>query len=410
MGENLALNMESKGFAVSVYNRTAPGEEGVVDRFMSGRGKGKNFIGTHTIQEFVESIERPRKIMLMVKAGAPVDELMAQLIPYLSPGDVIIDGGNSDFHDTERRVKEMEAHGMYFVGTGISGGEIGALYGPSVMPGGSPAAWPLVKDVLQSIAAKLDDGTPCCQWIGPGGAGHFVKMVHNGIEYGDMQLISEAYSLLKNRLDLDNEALARIFENWNTGELDSYLIGITADILRFKDEAGEGYLLDKILDAAGQKGTGKWSAIAAMDENDPLTLITELFMPVCFLLCRKNGKSVLALSEEWRAGADFDLGERDQAALYAAKLVSYAQGFSLLYQASKRYDWQLDYGTIAKIWRKGCIIRSVFLEKITQAYEKNRNLENLLFDEFFIQKIESSLLAWRQVVARVPCMEWLCRQ
>ena len=275
MGENLALNMESKGFAVSVYNRTAPGEEGVVDRFMSGRGKGKNFIGTHTIQEFVESIERPRKIMLMVKAGTPVDELMAQLIPYLSPGDVIIDGGNSDFHDTERRVKEMEAHGMYFVGTGISGGEIGALYGPSVMPGGSPAAWPLVKDVLQSIAAKLDDGTPCCQWIGPGGAGHFVKMVHNGIEYGDMQLISEAYSLLKNRLDLDNEALARIFEDWNTGELDSYLIGITADILRFKDEAGEGYLLDKILDAAGQKGTGKWSAIAAMDENDPLTLITE---------------------------------------------------------------------------------------------------------------------------------------
>ena len=257
---------------------------------MSGRGKGKNFIGTHTIQEFVESIERPRKIMLMVKAGAPVDELMAQLIPYLSPGDVIIDGGNSDFHDTERRVKEMEAHGMYFVGTGISGGEIGALYGPSVMPGGSPAAWPLVKDVLQSIAAKLDDGTPCCQWIGPGGAGHFVKMVHNGIEYGDMQLISEAYSLLKNRLDLDNEALARIFEDWNTGELDSYLIGITADILRFKDEAGEGYLLDKILDAAGQKGTGKWSAIAAMDENDPLTLITELFMPVCFLPCRKNGK------------------------------------------------------------------------------------------------------------------------
>ena len=278
------------------------------------------------------------------------------------------------------------------------------------MPGGSPAAWPLVKDVLQSIAAKLDDGTPCCQWIGPGGAGHFVKMVHNGIEYGDMQLISEAYSLLKNRLDLDNEALARIFEDWNTGELDSYLIGITADILRFKDEAGEGYLLDKILDAAGQKGTGKWSAIAAMDENDPLTLITELFMPVCFLPCRKKRKKRPRFIRRVACWADLDLGERDQAALYAAKLVSYAQGFSLLCQASKRYDWQLDYGTIAKIWRKGCIIRSVFLEKITQAYEKNRNLENLLFDEFFIQKIESSLLAWRQVVARVPCMEWLCRQ
>ena len=400
MGENLALNMESKGFTVSVYNRTAPGEEGVVDRFMSGRGKGKNFIGTHTIQEFVESIERPRKIMLMVKAGAPVDELMAQLIPYLSPGDVIIDGGNSDFHDTERRVKEMEAHGMYFVGTGISGGEIGALYGPSVMPGGSPAAWPLVKDVLQSIAAKLDDGTPCCQWIGPGGAGHFVKMVHNGIEYGDMQLISEAYSLLKNRLDLDNEALARIFEDWNTGELDSYLIGITADILRFKDEAGEGYLLDKILDAAGQKGTGKWSAIAAMDENDPLTLITEAVYARMLSSMQEERKKASSLYPKSGVLGQTLISEKEiKQALYAAKLVSYAQGFSLLCQASKRYDWQLDYGTIAKIWRKGCIIRSVFLEKITQAYEKNRDLENLLFDEFFIQKIESSLLAWRQVVA-----------
>lgn len=316
MGENLALNMESKGFTVSVYNRTAPGEEGVVDRFMSGRGKGKNFIGTHTIQEFVESIERPRKIMLMVKAGAPVDELMAQLIPYLSPGDVIIDGGNSDFHDTERRVKEMEAHGMYFVGTGISGGEIGALYGPSVMPGGSPAAWPLVKDVLQSIAAKLEDGTPCCQWIGPGGAGHFVKMVHNGIEYGDMQLISEAvYARMLSSMQEERKKASSLYPK-------------------------SGVL--------GQ------------------TLISE---------------------------------KEIKQALYAAKLVSYAQGFSLLCQASKRYDWQLDYGTIAKIWRKGCIIRSVFLEKITQAYEKNRNLENLLFDEFFIQKIESSLLAWRQVVA-----------
>ena len=363
MGENLALNMESKGFTVSVYNRTAPGEEGVVDRFMSGRGKGKNFIGTHTIQEFVESIERPRKIMLMVKAGAPVDELMAQLIPYLSPGDVIIDGGNSDFHDTERRVKEMEAHGMYFVGTGISGGEIGALYGPSVMPGGSPAAWPLVKDVLQSIAAKLDDGTPCCQWIGPGGAGHFVKMVHNGIEYGDMQLISEAYSLLKNRLDLDNEALARIFEDWNTGELDSYLIGI-------------------------------------MDENDPLTLITEAVYARMLSSMQEERKKASSLYPKSGVLGQTLISEKEiKQALYAAKLVSYAQGFSLLCQASKRYDWQLDYGTIAKIWRKGCIIRSVFLEKITQAYEKNRNLENLLFDEFFIQKIESSLLAWRQVVA-----------
>ena len=413
MGENLALNMESKGFAVSVYNRTAPGEEGVVDRFMSGRGKGKNFIGTHTIQEFVESIERPRKIMLMVKAGAPVDELMAQLIPYLSPGDVIIDGGNSDFHDTERRVKEMEAHGMYFVGTGISGGEIGALYGPSVMPGGSPAAWPLVKDVLQSIAAKLDDGTPCCQWIGPGGAGHFVKMVHNGIEYGDMQLISEAYSLLKNRLDLDNEALARIFEDWNTGELDSYLIGITADILRFKDEAGEGYLLDKILDAAGQKGTGKWSAIAAMDENDPLTLITEaVYARLLSALYPERVKAASLYSGKLKVESgklsddsqlstfNFQLSIDDvRQALYAAKLVSYAQGFSLLRRASEHYGWDLDYGTIARIWRKGCIIRSVFLQKITDAYKENPELENLLFDAFFQDKIQAALPAWRRIVA-----------
>ena len=413
MGENLALNMESKGFTVSVYNRTAPGEEGVVDRFMSGRGKGKNFIGTHTIQEFVESIERPRKIMLMVKAGAPVDELMAQLIPYLSPGDVIIDGGNSDFHDTERRVKEMEAHGMYFVGTGISGGEIGALYGPSVMPGGSPAAWPLVKDVLQSIAAKLEDGTPCCQWIGPGGAGHFVKMVHNGIEYGDMQLISEAYSLLKNRLDLDNEALARIFEDWNTGELDSYLIGITADILRFKDEAGEGYLLDKILDAAGQKGTGKWSAIAAMDENDPLTLITEaVYARLLSALYPERIKAASLYSGKLKVESgklsdnaqlstfNFQLSIEDvRQALYAAKLISYAQGFSLLRHASEHYGWDLDYGTIARIWRKGCIIRSVFLQKITEAYRKDPDLENLLFDDFFHTKIQEALPAWRRVVA-----------
>ena len=412
MGENLALNMESKGFAVSVYNRTAPGEEGVVDRFMSGRGKGKNFIGTHTIQEFVESIERPRKIMLMVKAGAPVDELMAQLIPYLSPGDVIIDGGNSDFHDTERRVKEMEAYGMYFVGTGISGGEIGALYGPSVMPGGSPAAWPLVKDVLQSIAAKLDDGTPCCQWIGPGGAGHFVKMVHNGIEYGDMQLISEAYSLLKNRLDLDNEALARIFEDWNTGELDSYLIGITADILRFKDEAGEGYLLDKILDAAGQKGTGKWSAIAAMDENDPLTLITEAVYARMLSSMQEERKKASSLYPKSGVLGQTLISEKEiKQALYAAKLVSYAQGFSLLKKASEHYQWNLDYGMLAKIWRKGCIIRSVFLEQITRAYHALPGLENLLFDDFFRNRILEALPAWRKITADcllsgipIPCM------
>ena len=399
MGENLALNMESKGFTVAVYNRSVPGEEGVVDRFINGRGKSKRFIGTHSIEQLVDSVKSPHIIMMMVKAGRPVDELISQLLPFLSSGDVIIDGGNSDFHDTERRVKELEKKGIYFVGTGISGGEEGALHGPSVMPGGSVEAWPLVKDILQGISAKLDDGSPCCEWIGAGGAGHFVKMVHNGIEYGDMQLISEAYSLLKNRKGLDNDAMAVVFDEWNGGELDSFLIEITANILRFRDEDGKP-LLDKILDVAGQKGTGKWSAIAAMDENDPLTLITEAVYARMLSSMQEERKKASSLYPKSGVLGQTLISEKEiKQALYAAKLVSYAQGFSLLYQASKRYDWQLDYGTIAKIWRKGCIIRSVFLEKITQAYEKNRNLENLLFDEFFIQKIESSLLAWRQVVA-----------
>ena len=399
MGENLALNMESKGFTVAVYNRSVHGEEGVVDRFINGRGKSKRFIGTHSIEQLVDSVKSPHIIMMMVKAGHPVDELISQLLPFLSSGDVIVDGGNSDFHDTERRVKELEKKGIYFVGTGISGGEEGALHGPSVMPGGSVEAWPLVKDILQGISAKLDDGSPCCEWIGAGGAGHFVKMVHNGIEYGDMQLISEAYSLLKNRKGLDNDAMAVVFDEWNGGELDSFLIEITANILRFRDEDGKP-LLDKILDVAGQKGTGKWSAIAAMDENDPLTLITEAVYARMLSSMQEERKKASSLYPKSGVLGQTLISEKEiKQALYAAKLVSYAQGFSLLCQASKRYDWQLDYGTIAKIWRKGCIIRSVFLEKITQAYEKNRNLENLLFDEFFIQKIESSLLAWRQVVA-----------
>lgn len=400
MGENLALNMESKGFQVAVYNRTAPGEEGVVDRFIDGRGKGKNFIGTHSIEELAASVERPRKIMMMVKAGAPVDELIDQLLPYLEPGDVIIDGGNSDFHDTARRVKELEGRGICFVGAGISGGEIGALYGPSIMPGGNPAAWPLIKDILQSIAAKLDDGTPCCQWIGPGGSGHFVKTVHNGIEYGDMQLIAEAYSLLKHRLGLDNEQMSRIFADWNKGELDSFLIGITADILRFRAEDGNGYLLDKILDVAGQKGTGKWSVMAALDENDPLTLITEaVYARLLSAMQIERQRAASLYPKSGVLGVSLITVEAVKQALYAAKLISYAQGFSLLRQASKRYGWELDYGTIAMIWRKGCIIRSVFLEKITAAYDRNPELENLLFDDFFVRKIHESLLAWRQVVA-----------
>lgn len=398
MGENLALNMESKGFTVAVYNRNFPGEEGVVDRFVNGRGKGKNFIATHSIEELTEAVKHPRIIMMMIKAGDPVDEMIEQLLPHMSAGDVIIDGGNSDFHDTERRVKEVEARGLYFIGTGISGGEEGALHGPSVMPGGSPEAWPIVRDILQGIAAKLDDGTPCCQWIGEGGAGHFVKMVHNGIEYGDMQLISEAYSLLKNRKGLDDGEMSVVFEEWNKGELDSFLIEITTNILRFRDEDDKP-ILDKILDVAGQKGTGKWSAIAAMDENDPLTLITEaVYARMLSALSAERQRASDLYPEPVELGENLFVEEIRQA-LYASKLISYAQGFSLISRTSERYGWKLDFGTIAKIWRKGCIIRSVFLQKITEAYKKNPELENLLFDDFFRTKIQLALPSWRKVVA-----------
>lgn len=398
MGENLALNMESKGFTVAVYNRNFPGEEGVVDRFVNGRGRGKNFIATHSIEELVDAVKSPRIIMMMIKAGDPVDEMIGQLAPLMSPGDVIMDGGNSDFHDTERRVKELEDMHMYFVGTGISGGEEGALHGPSIMPGGSPKAWPLVKDILQSIAAKLDDGTPCCQWIGEGGAGHFVKMVHNGIEYGDMQLISEAYSLLKHRKGLDNDEMSVVFEEWNKGELDSFLIEITTNILRYRDEDGKP-ILDNILDVAGQKGTGKWSAIAAMDEGNPLTLITEaVYARLLSAMSAEREKAGGLYPEPVELGDNLFVEEIRQA-LYASKLISYAQGFSLLHRASQRYVWNLDFGTIAKIWRKGCIIRSVFLQKITDAYCKNPELQNLLFDGFFRNKIQTALPSWRKVVA-----------
>lgn len=398
MGENLALNMESKGFTVSVYNRTAPGEEGVVDRFINGRAKGKNFIGTHTIEEFVQSIARPRKIMMMVKAGSPVDELIEQLIPYLASGDVVIDGGNSDFPDTERRVKYMESKGFLFVGSGVSGGEEGALNGPSIMPGGSVKAWPVVKEVLQGIAAKADDGAPCCQWMGKGGAGHFVKMVHNGIEYGDMQLITEAYAILKHRKGLDNDELAGIFEKWNKGDLDSFLVEITAAILRYRDEDGT-HLLDKIRDVAGQKGTGKWSAITALNENDPLTLITQaVYTRLLSALAQERAKASTIYSAP--AANNCLISETDvEQALYAAKLISYAQGFSLMRRASAHYGWELDYGSIAGIWRKGCIIRSAFLNKITEAYRKNPDLENLLFDAFFQGKIGAAMHSLRKVVA-----------
>ena len=421
MGENLALNMESKGFSVSVYNRTAPGEKGVVDRFVAGRGNGKRFTGTHSIRELVGSVRRPRRIMMMVRAGEAVDELIAQLTPLMEPGDVIIDGGNSAFQDTARRVKEVENRGLYFVGAGISGGEEGALHGPSIMPGGTPEAWPLVKDVLQGIAAKLDDGTPCCEWIGSGGAGHFVKTVHNGIEYGDMQLIAEAYALLKNSLQLDPETMHRVFAEWNRGELNSFLIEITARIVHFKDPKG-GYLIDHILDVAGQKGTGKWSVVTAVDENDPLTLITEAVYARLISSMKEARITASGLYPDARTDLNAMTGrepddekavqaEAIRDALYAAKLISYAQGFSLMQRASAHYRWDLDCGTIARIWRKGCIIRSAFLEKITEAYDRNPLLENLLFDDFFRDKITAALPAWRSVVAAgalggtaLPCM------
>lgn len=410
MGENLALNMESKGYTVSVYNRNSLKGNSAVDRFMQGRGKNKNFIGTYSIAELVESVKKPRKIMMMVKAGEPVDDLIHQLEPYLSPGDVIIDGGNSDFNDTARRVEQVEAKGFYFIGTGVSGGEEGALLGPSIMPGGSYAAWPLVKELLQRIAAHLPDGTPCCEWIGSGGAGHFVKMVHNGIEYGDMQLITEAYSLLKRREHLTNDELHLVFDAWNKDELNSFLIEITSHIVNFKEPDGS-YLLDNILDVAGQKGTGKWSVIAALNEGDPLTLITA---SVYARLISSLKDERLKASSFFQDAPVMGYGPGTDAikeALYAAKLISYAQGFSLMYRASAHFGWGLDLASIARIWREGCIIRSSFLGKITEAYQNEPLLENLLFDRFFRSRIEQSLAAWRTVVAdgvlcgiALPCM------
>ena len=401
MGENLALNLEDKGYTVSVYNRVHSDRESVVTRFIEGRGRGKRFHGTYTIEEFVESVRLPRKIMLMVKAGDPVDELIGQLVPWLSPGDVIIDGGNSDYHDTERRVKMLEEKGFYFIGAGISGGEEGALHGPSIMPGGSEMAWPLVKDILQSIAAKLDDGSPCCEWIGAGGAGHYVKMVHNGIEYGDMQLIAEAYWVMKNLIDLTNEEMADVFARWNEGKLRSYLIEITSNILRHKDKSG-GYLIDKILDAAGQKGTGKWSVINAMELGMPLGLIaTAVF------------ERSLSAQKELRhlASKQFlckhtlpvynkaELVKEIFSALYASKLVSYAQGFAVLQRASDAFGWNLDLASIARMWRGGCIIRSIFLNDIAAAFEAADKPKHLLLAPYFREEIKSLLPGWKNLVA-----------
>lgn len=395
MGENLVMNMESKGFVVAVYNRTVE----KVKIFVEERAKDKNIIGTYSIREFVSSLKKPRKIMLMVKAGKPVDEFIEQLIPYLEKGDIIIDGGNSHFPDTIRRTKYVEEKGFLYIGTGVSGGEEGALKGPSIMPGGSPQAWPHVKPILQAIAAKMEDGTPCCDWVGENGAGHFVKMVHNGIEYGDMQLICEAYQLMKVLLGMNTDEMHEVLAEWNKGELDSYLIEITRDILAYKDEEGKP-LVEEILDTAGQKGTGKWTAIASLDEGVPLTLIGEAVFARCLSAMKEER---VEASKHLKGPMVSFKGDRKamvediRNALYASKIISYAQGYTLMMAAAKTYDWNLNYGGIALMWRGGCIIRSAFLGKIKEAFNNNPSLSNLLLDPFFKEKVQACQQSWRKV-------------
>ncbi|MDR0939676.1 MAG: decarboxylating NADP(+)-dependent phosphogluconate dehydrogenase [Mediterranea sp.] len=408
MGENLALNMESKGWRVSVYNRVVPGvEEGVVERFVNGRGKGKNIQGYTDVKDFVASLSSPRKIMMMIRAGSPVDEMMEQLFPLLAPGDILIDGGNSNYEDTNRRVKLAEERGFLFVGSGVSGGEEGALNGASIMPGGSAKAWPEVKPILQSIAAKADDGTPCCQWVGPQGAGHFVKMIHNGIEYGDMQLISEAYWVMKNLLRMSNDEMAAEFARWNEGKLRSYLIEITSHILGHKDERGE-YLIDQILDTAGQKGTGKWSVINAMELGMPLELIATAVFERSLSAekeLRVNASRLLRRPITMQVYDRPTILHQLASALYASKLVSYSQGFAVLQKASKEFGWNLDLASIARMWRGGCIIRSVFLNDIAAAFEADEKPEHLLLAPFFREEMESMLYGWKNIVAEATKTE-----
>jgi 6-phosphogluconate dehydrogenase len=396
MGENLILNMESKGFTVACYNRTVS----KVDDFVNGRAKGKKIIGCRSIGELTANLKKPRKVMLMVKAGQAVDDFIEQLLPHLDNGDIIIDGGNSHFPDTIRRTKYVESKGKLYIGTGVSGGEEGALRGPSIMPGGSPAAWPSVKPIFQAICAKTENGEPCCEWVGENGAGHFVKMVHNGIEYGDMQLICETYHLMKEGLGLSNAEMHKVLAEWNQSELNSYLIEITRDILAYKDEQGND-TIDLILDTAGQKGTGKWTVIAALDSGQPLTLIGEAVF----------GRSLSALKNERVKASQVLKGPKAQfkgdkakfiddlrKALYASKIISYAQGYQLMRAAAKEYGWNLNYGGVALMWRGGCIIRSVFLGEIKKAFDKNPNLENLLLDPFFRRAMTKAQVSWRRVV------------
>ena len=395
MGENLVMNMESHGFTVAVYNRTTE----KVKNFVEGRAAGKNIIGAYSLEELVASLAKPRKVMMMIKAGSAVDGMIEKLIPLLEEGDIIIDGGNSHFPDTARRTAYVEEKGLLYIGTGVSGGEEGALKGPSMMPGGSPKAWPAVKPIFQAICAKVEDGSPCCDWVGENGAGHFVKMVHNGIEYGDMQLICEAYQLMRDLLGLSADEMHEIFAEYNKGELDSYLIEITRDILAYKDEDGSP-IVDKILDTAGQKGTGKWTGIAALNEGVPLTLIGEAVFARCLSAIKEErvaASEVLCGPKPEFSGdkAAFIADIRD--ALFAAKIVSYAQGYTLMRAAAKTYGWNLNYGGIALMWRGGCIIRSVFLGKIKEAYDQNPELTNLLLDPYFKKAMDKAQAGWRRV-------------
>ena len=397
MGENLVMNMESKGFTVAVFNRTTE----KVDKFVNGRAAGKNIIGCHSLEELRDNLEKPRKVFMMVKAGQAVDDFIEKLLKVLEPGDIIIDGGNSHFPDTIRRTAYVESKGLLYIGCGVSGGEEGALKGPSMMPGGSPAAWPYVKPIFQGICAKVEDGSPCCDWVGENGAGHFVKMVHNGIEYGDMQLICEAYQLMRDGLGMTSEEMHDVFTEWNKTALDSYLIEITRNILGYKDEKGET-TVEHILDRAGQKGTGKWTSVAALDEGVPLTLISEAVFARC--LSAQKDERVAAAAEYNRqipafTGDKAAFLECIRQALYASKIVSYAQGYTLMRAAAQNYGWNLNYGGIALMWRGGCIIRSVFLGKIKEAYDKNPELTNLLMDDYFKSTIQGLIPAWREVVA-----------
>jgi len=398
MGRSLALNMESRGFRVSVFNYIPE----ITTQFMDGDAAGRNFCGTYSYDELCASLKAPRKVFLMVTAGKAVDEVIGQLCPFLEKGDIIIDGGNSDFHDTQRRTAELEARGLLYVGTGVSGGEEGALKGPSMMPGGSREAWQYVRPIFQSIAAKTADGTPCCDWVGRGGAGHFVKMVHNGIEYGDIQLICECYHIMRSVLGMSNSQMQEVFAEWNRGELDSYLISITADILGKRDNDGR-YVLDTILDTAGQKGTGKWTVQAALDAGEPLSLIGESVFARCLSALKDEriaASKLLAGPQAKTEAMDRSIFLEDlRKALLCAKIVSYAQGFSLISAASEEYGWELDPGKIALLWRGGCIIRSVFLGHIKEAWDEQPDLKNLMVAPYFRDKLAQGQDSWRRVVS-----------